>query len=77
LNPNPSGNGLTLNISLTDNSLDLELAMEVRSFFRLTDKREMEIIERVKMEVKNWQRIAENVRISRQEQEMMSQAFFD
>lgn len=77
LNPNPSGNGLTLNISLTDNSLDLELAMEVRSFFRLTDKRAMEIIENVKKEVKNWQRIAENVRISRQEQEMMSQAFFD
>lgn len=77
LNPNPTGNGLTLNISLTDNSLDLELAMEVRSFFRLTDKRASEIIERVKREVRNWKRIAENVGISRQEQEMMSLAFFD
>ncbi|MCX6285550.1 MAG: HipA domain-containing protein [Bacteroidetes bacterium] len=76
LNPNPSGNGLTLNISLTDNSLDLELALEVRSFFRLTDKRASEIIEQVKKEVRNWKRIAEKVGIPRQEQEMMSQAFF-
>ena len=47
LNPNPSGQGLTLNISLAENTLDLDLAMEVRSFFRLTDKRASEIIEQV------------------------------
>lgn len=76
LNPNPSGQGLTLNISLTDNSLDLELAMEVRSFFRLTDNRAVEIIDKVKKEVRNWKRIAEEVGIHRQEQEMMSRAFF-
>ena len=75
LNPNPYGNGLTLNISLTDNSLDLELAMEVRSFFRLTDKRALEIIDQIRMEVRNWKLIAQKVGIPRQEQEMMSQAF--
>jgi serine/threonine-protein kinase HipA len=75
MNPNPSGNGLTLNISLNDNSLDLEIAMEVRSFFRLSDKNAVEIIEKVKKEVRNWERIAEKVGIPRQEQEMMSRAF--
>ena len=75
MNPNPSGNGLTLNISLNDNSLDLEVAMEVRSFFRLSDKNAKEIIEKVKKEVRNWERIAEKVGIPRQEQEMMSRAF--
>lgn len=77
LNPNPLGSGLTLNISLTDNSLDLELAMEVRSFFRLTDQKASDIIMQVKKEVKNWKRIAENMGIPRHEQELMSQAFND
>ena len=77
LNPNPLGTGLTLNISLTDNSLDLELAMEVRSFFRLTDQKASDIIMQVKKEVKNWKRIAENMGIPRHEQELMSQAFND
>lgn len=75
LNPNPLGNGLTLNISSDENSLDLELAMEVRSFFRLSDTRALEIIEKVKNEVKNWRLIAERIKIPKQEQESLSRAF--
>lgn len=75
MNPNPAGRGLTLNISLTDNALDLDLPMEVRSYFRISDDRAAEIIGKVKKEVGNWKRIAEKIGIPRQEQERMAPAF--
>jgi serine/threonine-protein kinase HipA len=39
INPVENGSGLKLNISDEDNSLDLNLAMEVSEFFRLSEKR--------------------------------------
>ena len=44
MNPNPNGAGLKLNISAHDNSLDLNLATEVASFFRLTNHQAATII---------------------------------
>ncbi len=35
INPNEDGAGLSLNISLDDNSLDLDLTLEVADYFRL------------------------------------------
>jgi serine/threonine-protein kinase HipA len=45
VNPNPKGTGLKLNISAHDNSLDLNLAIEVAPFFRLTNEKAIAIIQ--------------------------------
>lgn len=75
INPVETGVGLKLNISENDNSLDLNLAMEVLPYFRLKEKRAIEIIEEVKIAVRNWRKIASKYRISAAEQELKSRAF--
>jgi len=75
INPVETGIGLKLNISETDNSLDLDLAMEVHEYFRLEEKRAQEIIQEVKESVQQWRRIAKKYGISRAEQELKKMAF--
>ncbi len=75
INPVETGTGLKLNISDEDNSLDIELAMGVSSFFRLTKKRAAEIIEEVQAAVRNWRVVATKYGLSRTEQELKSIAF--
>jgi len=75
INPIETGVGLKLNISDEDNSLDLNLAMDVSDFFRLTEKRANEIIDEVLNAVGNWQDIATKYGMSRVEQELKSLAF--
>lgn len=75
INPVETGTGLKLNISDEDNSLDLDLAMDVSEYFRLTEKRANEIIEEVLGAVRNWKKIAIKYGISRVEQELKSLAF--
>ena len=64
-----------MNISDEDNSLDLNLAMEVSEFFRLTEKRANEIMEEVLTAVGNWKEVAIKYGISRVEQELKALAF--
>ena len=75
INPIENGTGLKLNISDEDNSLDLNLAMDVSEFFRLTEKRAHEIMEEVLNAVSKWRDIANKYDISRVEQELKSLAF--
>jgi serine/threonine-protein kinase HipA len=75
INPVETGTGLKLNISDEDNSLDLNLAMEVSAFFRLTDKQAFKILNEVKSAVRNWNNVASKYGISRREQELKSIAF--
>jgi serine/threonine-protein kinase HipA len=75
INPVETGTGLKLNISDEDNALDLELALQVAEFFRLTDERANDIIEEVKSSVRNWRTIANKYNISRAEQEIKAMAF--
>lgn len=75
INPVENGTGLKLNISDADNSLDLQLAMEVSEFFRLSEKRATQIIEEVLLAVANWRRVAIKHKISRVEQELKGMAF--
>lgn len=75
LNPVETGNGLSLNISEDDNSLDLELAMEVHKHFRLKEEKAKNIINDVKDVVKNWEKLATQYGISRTEQELKRSAF--
>lgn len=75
INPVENGTGLKLNISDEDNSLDLNLAMEVSEFFRLSEKRATEIIDEVLNAVANWRKVAIKYKISRVEQELKAIAF--
>ncbi|QSE99351.1 HipA domain-containing protein [Fulvivirga lutea] len=75
INPVESGNGLKLNISDTDNALDLKLALEVYPFFRISKDQALAIIKEVKEAVKNWRQIATKYGISKTEQELKSMAF--
>jgi serine/threonine-protein kinase HipA len=75
INPNPKGTGLRLNISTHDNSLDLGLATEVASFFRLTPVQASSIIQNTISILSKWKQVAMKYKISRDEQERMSSAF--
>jgi len=75
VNPVETGTGLSLNISEKDNALELELALEVAPYFRLSEKRSKEIIEVIKKSVAQWDVHAEKCGISRTERDRMSKAF--
>jgi serine/threonine-protein kinase HipA len=75
MNPVENGSGLKLNISENDNSLDLDLAMDVIEYFRLSPEKASQVLESVKKAVKNWRTIADRYKIPRAEQEIMSGAF--
>lgn len=75
LNPNENGTGLKLNINETENALDVELALEVAPFFRLAHPTARNIVEEVKQAVKQWEQVATEVGIGRNEQERLRSAF--
>lgn len=75
INPVETGTGLKLNISESDNTLDLDLALEVCQYFRLKQDRAKEIIEEVKVAVRSWREVAVKYGISKAEQELKSRAF--
>jgi serine/threonine-protein kinase HipA len=75
INPDEDGVGLSLNISLDDNSLDLDLALEVAEYFRLTKEGALKIIEDINNSVTNWKSVANKHQLPRSEQEIMSKVF--
>ena len=75
LNPVPYGRGLTLNISETENALDLQLALEVAPFFRLALPQAELIMAEVVAAIRSWRAVAVRYQISREEQELMANAF--
>jgi serine/threonine-protein kinase HipA len=75
INPNEDGAGLSLNISLDDNSLDLELAMEVADYFRVKKYEALLKIENIKSSVKNWRKVANKYQLPKSEQELMAKVF--
>lgn len=75
INPNEYGKGLSLNITDADNSLDLDLAMEVAGYFRLSDEKANQIIKEISSVAKEWKKVAAHYKISNAEQERMSAAF--
>ncbi len=75
LNPVPHGDGLSLNVSVTDNAQDLELAREVASYFRLTAARARVVEEEVLTAVRRWPEAAKKLGLSRTAQLAMAPAF--
>ena len=75
INPNEDGAGLSLNISLDDNSLDLDLTLEVADYFRLNKEDALKEIERIKKSVRNWRSVANKYQLPGSEQELMAKVF--
>lgn len=75
INPTENGTGLSLNISEKDNALDLDLALEVAPYFRVSEKRAIEMIKTVKKSVQHWRVVAEKLGISKNELDRMQNAF--
>lgn len=75
INPVFTESGLKLNISESDNSQDLSLALEVIAYFRIKAQKANQIIQDVVHTVKNWRTVAKSVGISGAEQKQMSNAF--
>lgn len=75
VNPVPYGDGLSLNISETDNAQDLELVRDVAPHFRVKPGAADEILDEVVTAVQGWPREATKAGIARAEQERMAPAF--
>ncbi len=75
MNPNEMADGLSLNISLEDNSLDFSLAKSVADDYRVSATKADAIIRLIRKEVGNWKKFAEKYQISRPEQQRMEKAF--
>jgi serine/threonine-protein kinase HipA len=72
INPNEYGTGLSLNISPDDNSLNLDVPLEVVEFFRLNKERGLKIIDHVKRSVSRWRNVANMYQLPKAEQELMA-----
>ncbi|NBC83387.1 MAG: type II toxin-antitoxin system HipA family toxin [Bacteroidetes bacterium] len=75
INPMIDKNGLSLNIGADSNSLDFELTRSVGSYFQLDNNKMDTILNEVKCAVSQWKTIAEDIGISKQEQQLMEGAF--
>jgi len=75
INPNEDGSGLSLNISLDDNALNLDIPLEVAEFFRINRENGLKIIEQVKKSVSTWRSVANKYQLPKSEQEFMVKVF--
>lgn len=75
MNPAAHGDGLTLNISTTDNAQDLDLVREVAPQFRVAKARVGSILAEVTEAVRTWEAEAKKAGLSREAREAMADAF--
>lgn len=75
INPTTPANGLHLNITDSDNRLDVNLAMHVIDFFQLSLPAAIKIKDQVLNTVSQWPIYANKIGISRSEQQQMAAAF--
>ena len=75
INPNPGGHGLALNISTSDNSLNIDLALSVAPQFRVKMPQAKETVTKIGRIVSHWREIALKLKIHRAEIENMTPAF--
>ena len=73
INPTPNGTGLKLNISENDNALDL--VREVAPYFRLDEKESTKILSHIQQNVSQWEQLAIDLGIPRNEMELVKNAF--
>lgn len=75
MNPNPYGTGLSLNISETDNALDISIAMNIFKYFKLTETEAVSILDKIISVVSEWRSVAKVYEIRKEDIEEMKKAF--
>ena len=75
INPNEDGSGLSLNISLDDNALDLDIPLEIAEYFRLNKEIGLKIIDQIRKSVSNWRNVANKYQLPKSEQEFLAKVF--
>ncbi len=75
INPDEIGHGLSLNISLHDNSLDLEILMDTHEYYALQKDEALQIIEQVKGAVSGFDVVAKKTGLSKTEIDKKAVAF--
>ncbi len=75
MNPVPDAYGLRINISETDNALDLDLVRSVAPYFRLDARAARETIRRQQAVVRQWRKVAGALRLSARACRQMASAF--
>ena len=75
MNPNETGDGLTLNISAHSNQQDISVIMEVAPFFRQNKATANRILKKMREMIRTWREIARRYGISSTEIERMARAF--
>lgn len=75
MNPSPTGDGLTLNISKEDNAQAIDLALSVIPFFRIKKERAAEIVTDVAKSVQQWPRLAKKLELPARQTDLMKHAF--
>lgn len=75
MNPNEMGTGLTLNISLNSNDLDISLALETAHFYQLKNSVAENMLFEMKQEISKWRNVAKQFGISYGEMELTKRAF--
>lgn len=76
LNPQPHRSGLALNINEFSNALDLDLAMDVAKYFRLSSDQASRHLKHIGTVVKKWKTLAREQGISKSEIDRMRPAFY-
>lgn len=75
MNPVPGAAGLKLNISESDNALDIDLVFSVAHYFRVTDDDAFAIMKRCVDVVRQWRKVATALKLPVREQNFMAPAF--
>lgn len=76
VNPVPYGHNLSLNVSVNDDSISMELAISVAEYFDIDKKEAIETVGTIKATVRdNWEKLAEECGLSRNACEYMRPAF--
>lgn len=75
INPVETAYGLKLNVSENDNAIDLNLALDVSTYFRLKKNEANQIISEVKSAVSQWRELAKTIGITNNEIERKANAF--
>ena len=75
MNPNESGNGLTLNISENSNEQEIALALETARLYQLKKEKAEAILTEMQSEISKWRIVAKQFGISNSEIDQTKRAF--
>ena len=65
MNPVPGSSGLKLNISESDNALDIDLVLSVAHYFRVMDDDALAIMKHCVSVVRQWRKVADSAQARR------------